>query len=225
MIINKDDGLIGMDCLLVNPRSDWEVGLATIGNGKSHRSVLPRWLSVMLGPPFHLPLHNLPIQAWSEVLLLQTLNISMTFSISTQTMSPLNIKIFTIFFYTNPSTPKNSQSTMITRLPASSLATRSLIRLFWGATRPAPHHQRLRLMWGSARALRPSVRRTTVSASSKEWSAPVPASAFPVATGKDYSRRDAPRTLKDAPAKRAGASRTTASVISTEGDAGRRVAA
>lgn len=30
--------------------------------GKSHRSVFPRRPSVMLGPLFHLPLHNLPIQ-------------------------------------------------------------------------------------------------------------------------------------------------------------------
>lgn len=224
MIINKEDGLRGIGCLLVNPRSDWEVVLQTIGNGKSHRSVLPRRPSVMLGPPFHLPLHNLPIQAWSEVLLLQTLNISMTFSIATQTMSPLNIKIFTIFFCTNPPTPKNSLSTMITRLPASSLATRNLIRHFWRATRPALLHHRLRFMWGSARAPRPSARRTIVSASNKEWFAQAPASVFLVATGKDYSRRDAPRTPRDAPAKRAGARRTTASVISMEGDAGRHVA-
>lgn len=198
--------------------------MAGIGNGKSHRSVLPRRPSVMLGSPFHLPLHNLPIQAWSEALLLQTLNISMTFSISTRTMSLLNIKIFTIFFYTSPSTPKNSQSTMTTRLPASSVATRTLIRPFWRPIRPAPHHRRLRFMWGSAPARRPNARRITVSASSKEWYAPAPASAFLVATGKDCSRREVHRTPRDALAKRADAWRTTASAISTGKDAGRRVA-
>lgn len=44
-----------------------------------------------------------------------------------------------------------------------------------------------------------------MSASNKEWFVPAPASASLVATGKDYSRRDAPRTPRDAPAKRASA--------------------